>query len=109
MRSIGDEYVKAEFRRTRSTDNPLHIVGFLSEWKTYLDQLPPDPASAQSWRGAKLDPKLFEKVCILQMASVLHNNRMQMSGDQISQLYELMKATREVNSASGTESISIKS
>lgn len=28
---------QAEFRRTRSTDNPLHIVGFLSEWKKYLD------------------------------------------------------------------------
>jgi hypothetical protein len=63
MRSLGDEYVKAEFRRTRSTENPLHIIGFLSEWKKYLDQLPGDPNSAQSWRGVKLDPSLLEKVC----------------------------------------------
>lgn len=27
----GDDYVKAEFRRTRKTDNPVHIIGFLGE------------------------------------------------------------------------------
>jgi hypothetical protein len=62
MRSLGDEYVKSEFRRTRSTDNPLHIIGFLSEWKRYLEQLPTNPDSASSWRGIKLEPGLLEKV-----------------------------------------------
>lgn len=81
MRLMGDEYVKvselvyessawlwvhgershfdlrqAEFRRTRSTDNPLHIVGFLSEWKKYLDHheaLLEEPlASAESEEAA---------------------------------------------------------
>lgn len=62
MRSLGDDYVKAEFRRTRSTDNPLHIIGFLSEWKRYLEQLPADADSAAAWRGNKLEPGLLEKV-----------------------------------------------
>ena len=31
LQSSGDDYVKAEFRRTKTTDNPLHIMGFLSE------------------------------------------------------------------------------
>ncbi|KAL8290236.1 hypothetical protein RQP46_003175 [Phenoliferia psychrophenolica] len=93
MRLMGDDYVKAEFRRTRTTENPLHIVGFLSEWKKYLDfhegQLAEDAAgSAEAEGGAvrerrlgqKLDPELFEKL----------------SSEQIGQLYELMQATKEV-------------
>ena len=32
-RVIGDEYVKAEFRRTRDSDNPVHIIGFLTQWQ----------------------------------------------------------------------------
>ncbi|GAA5990375.1 hypothetical protein JCM11641_002342 [Rhodosporidiobolus odoratus] len=49
LRVMGDEYVKAEFRRTRTSDNPLHIVGFLGEWGNYLDfhesQLPSSPTT----------------------------------------------------------------
>ncbi|KDE04706.1 hypothetical protein MVLG_04845 [Microbotryum lychnidis-dioicae p1A1 Lamole] len=89
LKVMGDEYVKAEFRRTRTTDNPLHIVGFLSEWKKYLDhheQMLQQGAGAQSegkgvnkW-GKKLDAELFERL----------------SADQLGQLYELMQATKEV-------------
>ena len=32
-RLLGDDYVKAEFRRTKETDNPVHIVGFLTQWQ----------------------------------------------------------------------------
>jgi len=32
-RVIGDEYVKAEFRRTRDSENPVHIIGFLTQWQ----------------------------------------------------------------------------
>jgi Complex1_LYR-like len=35
-RLIGDAYVKAEFRRTKDTDNPVHIIGFLSQWQVPL-------------------------------------------------------------------------
>ena len=104
MRVMGDEYVKvrslaaqtlpiitrtglslprhtvqAEFRRTRSTENPIYIVGFLGEWKKYLDQLEADldaqldggnaaaadaraKAADKSVQGRKLDPEILEKV-----------------------------------------------
>ncbi|SCV74766.1 BQ2448_7795 [Microbotryum intermedium] len=94
LKVMGDEYVKAEFRRTSSTENPLHIVGFLSEWKKYLDhheQIVREGEGTSSeleqgeegrkikW-GKKLDVELFERL----------------SADQLGQLYELMQATKEV-------------
>lgn len=62
--------MKSEFRRTRSTDNPLHIIGFLSEWKKYLDLLPADAHSAGSWKGTKLDSSLLEKVEVLSRGDI---------------------------------------
>lgn len=63
---------QAEFRRTRTTDNPLHIVGFLSEWKKYLDfheaQVAEESGEVEGGagqrrrEGQKLQEELFEKV-----------------------------------------------
>ncbi|OZJ02017.1 hypothetical protein BZG36_05200 [Bifiguratus adelaidae] len=39
MRFLGDDYVKAEFRRHKDVDNPVYIVGFLQQWQSYLDAL----------------------------------------------------------------------
>jgi Complex1_LYR-like len=82
MRSLGDDYVKAgscslvacskpspltrtlaplEFRRHKDVTNPAYIIGFLSQWKVYLDQIPVGP-EGQRFRGKKLDPTMFEKV-----------------------------------------------
>src|SRR6266436_3276461 len=82
MRSLGDDYVKAgscsllscsrpsyltrllaslEFRRHKDVTNPGYIIGFLSQWKVYLDQISVGP-EAQRFRGKKLDPTIFEKV-----------------------------------------------
>ena len=77
MRSLGDDYVKAEFRRHKEVTNPVYIMGFLSQWKMYLDQLPEDPR-AENFK--KLDATTFEK----------------MSAEQLGQLYELMHATKEI-------------
>ncbi|BGP20422.1 hypothetical protein JCM10213_001569 [Rhodosporidiobolus nylandii] len=100
LRVMGDEYVKAEFRRTRTADNPLHIVGFLGEWKKYLDfheaQLPSASASeaespaeqaareTAAWQRVKLAAKVDEGLLE------------QLSADQIGQLYELYGATKDV-------------
>jgi Complex1_LYR-like len=75
MRSLGDNYVKDEFKRHQKIDNPLHIVGFLSQWKLYLDALEQgdtgeagegeshiDAASKRYFRGKRLDPETMEKV-----------------------------------------------
>jgi len=79
MRSLGDDYVKAEFRRHKDVTDPGHIIGFLSQWKVYLDQIPVGP-EAQRFRGNKLDPTIFEKL----------------SEEQLGQMYELMRATKDI-------------
>ncbi|CAE6505947.1 unnamed protein product [Rhizoctonia solani] len=72
-----------EFKRHQKTDNPVHIIGFLSQWKMYLDQLEEQANSTggfERFTGRRLDPTVFEK----------------MTGEQIGQLYELMHASKEV-------------
>lgn len=51
----------SEFRRHREVTSPGYIIGFLSQWKVYLDQIPVGP-EAQLFRGKKLDPTVYEKV-----------------------------------------------
>ncbi|KKK12556.1 hypothetical protein P175DRAFT_0470570 [Aspergillus ochraceoroseus IBT 24754] len=73
MRILGDSYVKSEFRAHRSVDNPLHIIGFLTEWQLYAQKLEGD-----AWIGEKLDQGKLDK----------------MSDQQIGQLYELMQTIK---------------
>ncbi|KNZ44722.1 hypothetical protein VP01_889g7 [Puccinia sorghi] len=85
MRSLGDVYVKDEFRRCRSIDNPIQIIGFLSQWKFYLDNLQITQETASNGKssikiGKKLPEDLLEKL----------------SPEQVGQLFELLKATKEI-------------
>jgi len=79
MRSLGDDYVKAEFRRHKDVTDPGYIIGFLSQWKVYLDQIPVGP-EADRFRGKRLDPTVFEKL----------------SEEQLGQMHELMRATKDL-------------
>ena len=54
-------YLNEEFRRHQKVDNPLHIIGFLSQWKMYLDSMP-QTENASQFKGKKLDPTVYEKV-----------------------------------------------
>ena len=74
MRVLGDQYVKAEFRAHQKIDNPVHIVGFLTEWQSYTQMIEGD-----AWKGEKMDRAKVEK----------------MSDEQVAQMYELMLAIRE--------------
>ncbi|APA09222.1 hypothetical protein sscle_04g039920 [Sclerotinia sclerotiorum 1980 UF-70] len=74
MRLIGDEYIKSEFRQHRDVENPVHIIGFLSEWQMYAQKL-----EGQSWIGERMDKAKIDK----------------MSDQQLGQLYELMQAIRK--------------
>ncbi len=74
MRLLGDSYIKSEFRAHRDVENPVHIVGFLSEWQTYAQRV-----EGEAWRGEKLDMGKLDK----------------MSDQQLGQLHELMSAIRE--------------
>lgn len=51
-----------EFKRHRDTTNPVYIIGFLSQWKMYLDELPKGADEAKQWVGRRMDPTVFEKV-----------------------------------------------
>jgi len=74
MRQLGDEYIKSEFRAHRNVENPVHIIGFLTEWQMYAQKLEGD-----SWIGERMDVGKIDK----------------MSDQQIGQLYELMQAIRK--------------
>ncbi|KAH8676814.1 hypothetical protein BGZ60DRAFT_266521 [Tricladium varicosporioides] len=74
MRLLGDEYVKSEFKAHRSVENPVHIIGFLTEWQLYAQKLEGD-----KWIGEKMDVGKIGK----------------MSDQQLGQMYELMQAIRE--------------
>lgn len=80
MRLLGDEYIRAEFRSHRETENPAHIIGFLTEWQLYAQKIEGD-----AWQGEKIDPAKIEK----------------MSDQQMGQLYELMQAIRKHTSEEG--------
>ncbi|CAK9785658.1 ACN9-domain-containing protein [Cutaneotrichosporon oleaginosum] len=81
MRFMGDAYVKSEFRATRSTDNPVHIVAFLTQWKAYLEEIQKGLTDAQGkWQGRKLDAEVLDSL----------------NTEQVGQLYELMHATKDV-------------
>lgn len=73
-RVFGDTYLKAEFRRHREIENPLHIVGFLTEWQRYGQQL-----EGEDWKGQKIDANLLDKL----------------SDQQVGQMYELMQAIQK--------------
>ncbi|QWU86270.1 hypothetical protein CA3LBN_000488 [Candidozyma haemuli] len=75
LRSLGDEYVKAEFKAHKNTDNALHIVGFLTQWQDYLRSI-----DGGTWQEGKMTQQDLDK----------------MSPEQVSQLYELMQETKRI-------------
>ena len=83
-RIFGDTYLKAEFRRHKGIENPLHIIGFLTQWQQYGQQLDGD-----GWKGHKLDMDLIDK----------------MSDQQVGQMYELMQAIQKRGRDSADEEI----
>ncbi|KAF3388341.1 Succinate dehydrogenase assembly factor 3 [Penicillium rolfsii] len=77
LRVLGDSYVKKEFRAHRTAENPLHIIGFLTEWQLYAQKLEGD-----NWAGEKLDKSKLDKL----------------NDQQIGQLFELMQAIKNPDS-----------
>ena len=71
-RSLGDDYVKSEFRRHKDIVNPVHIVGFLGQWQNYLEELEKQTANKDNW-GKQISEDLLDKF----------------SHEQIGQLYAL--------------------
>ncbi|CAI7675854.1 unnamed protein product [Penicillium pancosmium] len=93
MRVLGDSYVKKEFRAHRTAENPLHIIGFLTEWQLYAQKLEGD-----NWTGEKLDKSKLDKLSgrdpIMSLAIFGLDLLMDMIDQQLGQLFELMQAIR---------------
>ncbi|KAL6714518.1 Bifunctional NAD(P)H-hydrate repair enzyme [Lecanora helva] len=69
-RLLGEEYIKSEFRAHKNVENPMHIIGFLTEWQMYAQTI-----EGKEWRGETIDKGKIDK----------------MSDQQLGQLYELMQ------------------
>jgi hypothetical protein len=85
FRSLGDDYVKAEFRRHKDLTNPIQIVGFLNQWQVYLNGLKTQTNHVKSQPenityGRKFDLNILEKF----------------SEQQLGQLYELKNEIKAI-------------
>ncbi|KAI1176654.1 hypothetical protein F4777DRAFT_545425 [Nemania sp. FL0916] len=80
LRSMGDTYVKSEFRLHQNAEKPAHIIAFLTEWQLYAQQIEGD-----SWQGEKLDPQKVAK----------------MSDQQVGQMWELLQAIKKSHEEEG--------
>ena len=58
----GRANLRPEFNRHKTTDNPVHVMGFLLEWKRYLDEIESQYTRDKQFRGKKMDTTVFEKV-----------------------------------------------
>lgn len=79
--SSGRANLRTEFRRHKTTDNPVHVMGFLLEWKRYLDKIESQSSKDGPFRGEKMATTVFEKVrgfdiTVLCMQFCLHNLRL---------------------------------
>ncbi|CAG8566502.1 4090_t:CDS:1 [Cetraspora pellucida] len=81
LRLLGDDYVKSEFRRHQNITNPIHIVGFLSEWQSYLEEI-----RQQSKLESTEEIKFGKKIELEDLEKF--------SDQQLGQLYELRNETK---------------
>ena len=82
-RVLGDEYLKSEFRSHRNVENPIHLIGFLTEWQLYAQKLEGD-----NWRDDRMNESKVERL----------------SDEQTAQLYQLMEAIQKRSVGNGNRS-----
>lgn len=99
-RVFGDTYLKAEFRRHRGIENPLHIVGFLQQWQTYGEMLARKQVGGDE-EGEGIDGTDWMKGSDeWAMESLLEK----MNDQQVGQVWELFQAIQRRNSG-GVEDV----
>lgn len=95
-RVFGDTYLKAEFRRHRGIENPLHIVGFLQQWQTYGETLDRKPSETTARGDGSEWMKGSEEWA---MEGLLEK----MNDQQVGQVWELFNAIQRRNQAGAAE------
>ncbi|OAQ26084.1 ACN9-domain-containing protein [Linnemannia elongata AG-77] len=116
FRILGDGYVKAEFHRHKSVDNPLYIVGFIEQWTDYLNHILTSSAprnnsttstttsttvsSSPSTPESRREETLAQIVAQGQRFGRKLDSALldKMSDQQLGQLYELRKETKGLQS-----------
>jgi hypothetical protein len=98
-RIFGDTYLKAEFRRHRSIENPLHIVGFLQQWQSYGEMIDKkssggaeEGGDGQAWIMKGSDGKAGS-----QEEWAMEGLLEKMNDQQIGQVWELYNAIQKRN------------
>ncbi|CAO3628986.1 unnamed protein product [Cunninghamella blakesleeana] len=96
MRSMGDDYVKCKFRRHKDIDNPVHIIGFISQWQEYLEtmklQTAPPTTNELEGKDSHMDDHFVRSFNTPKDGWGKKINEgviEKMSDEQIGQLYEL--------------------
>ena len=94
-RVFGDTYLKAEFHRHKGIDNPLHIVGFLTQWQIYGQMIA--DKDAKDKEGVNTGPGQSNEVHGEGWKKGAEEWRMEylldkMSDQQVGQVYELFEA-----------------
>lgn len=95
-RVFGDTYIKAEFRRHRGIENPLHIVGFLQQWQTYGEMLDRKPTAAGGAAGEAGNGTEWMKGS---EEWAMENLLEKMNDQQVGQVWELYSAIQKRNEA----------
>jgi hypothetical protein len=100
-RIFGDTYLKAEFRRHRDIENPLHIVGFLQQWQQYGDMLSAKAGEEDdSWLDLRRGPEGKEGGVAGDGVGWAMDTLMErMNDQQIGQVWELYNAIQNRNRA----------
>ncbi|KAF9129098.1 acetate non-utilizing protein 9 [Mortierella sp. 14UC] len=126
FRILGDGYVKAEFHRHKSVDNPLYIVGFIEQWTDYLNHVvssspkttttssstSPSASTTTATVGASTPESRREETLAQIVAQGSRFGKKldaaildKMSDQQLGQLYELRKETKGLQSPQELEDI----
>ncbi|CAJ0920498.1 20847_t:CDS:2 [Entrophospora sp. SA101] len=108
LRLVGDDYVKSEFRQHKDITNPIHIVGFLTQWQNYLKVLESQISNKKhdqedsntndiniisGSKSSKSDSDGDDNVNNIKYGKKFDDLE-KFNDQQIGQLYELMKETK---------------
>ncbi|KAH8547778.1 hypothetical protein BGW37DRAFT_560591 [Umbelopsis sp. PMI_123] len=99
LRAVGDDYVKAEFKRHKDVENTAYIVAFLNEWEKYLDTVRQQTSPVAEVITASQDAQAAfegEEQQGLAWGKKLDSQFLdRMSDEQLGQLYELRKESKK--------------
>jgi hypothetical protein len=102
MRSLGDAYVKAEFRMHKNVTNQDHLSRFYEEWYKYLDQIQ-QTARAREMLAVGITEDTRMKRDESQSSDVIYSfgkdldSSIQLTDEQKSQLEKLREETSKIH------------